>query len=281
MDGGKMINLRAELPAAERIVLAVDTSDLNKASESAALAKAAGASIIKEGLQLLTASGSSPEVCSNIALEAGLDWIADQKLDDIPNTVAQTVRNYTELAHPPVGITIHTNSGVNAMEAAQDVVDSDNRGIKLLAVTELTTKTEFALSTRLVKVMGRLGIELDEEFFDELDEDAVRKALVYGDALDAVRAGVGGLVASAKELVDPIGTEPSFEGMVKMIPGTRSKGEETHDQLNVTTPYEAIVDGANLLVIGRQVTGADNPEQAFQQVVNEIQEGIKDRKVGV
>lgn len=265
-----MLDLYGELSAAERIVPSVDKSDPREAGALIRISRDAGAKIAKIGLELLTAPEGGPVASSEIAYDARMDWIADQKLHDIPNTVAKTVRNYARLDHPPTAITILTGSGVDSMKAAQEA--ADEVGIVMLGVTELTSKTEAQLRKTFGFAAVRLGVgkllDISLEKAGE-NEDIVRKALVHADALDAAEAGVRGLVASVNELLDPLGTDGRLAGMLSMIPGTRLPNTDTHDQKNVGTPAKAMEDGATLLVHGRGLFGTeDKPATPEQVVVN-------------
>ncbi len=265
-----MIDLSGELTAAERVVLAVDTSDQYQAKRLAYLAHDAGALIIKQGLEIITAEDIA--FCSQNAANAGLSWVADAKLDDIPTTVAKAVKNIVSADFPPSAITVHAHSGIDAMKAAQDV--AGEAGVLLFAVTELTSQKPERLKQSLEFVLNDLGIE-----YKDLDKDAVRRSFVYMRAVEAHYAGIGGLVASAMELDDPIMSDGRLKSKITLIPGTRSKGKDAHDQQNVITPEEAIEKGATLLVIGRQVTESEQPEQEMAKVTAEIQSGLDKRRV--
>ena len=123
----------AELPARERIILAVDTSREADAERLVQVAKYAGARFVKLGLEL--SSATSWQYCSDLAGRNGLDWVADAKLDDIPNTVVGAVKNIKGLEHRPFGITMHTTSGRESMRTAQEEAEE----IKMLGVTVLTS----------------------------------------------------------------------------------------------------------------------------------------------
>lgn len=239
-----MSELVAGLPAEKRIILAVDTSEKKQAEKLAALAHDAGAFVVKMGLEI--SSATSWERCSKIAKAHKLDWVADAKIDDISNTTKNTVINLAKLKHPPVGITIHTNSGYHSMHAAQAVAGAE--GITMLGVTHLTSIT-------------------DEE--TKVTYGFLRRTLVKRRANMAADAGIGGLVASPRE-ISLIRKNPNTTDMFTMIPGTRSVGEDAHDQKNALTPYNAILAGADSLVIGRQITENENPGAAFIAVVEEI-----------
>jgi orotidine-5'-phosphate decarboxylase len=248
-----MPTLEKNLPAERRSALAVDTSDYDKAMASGKLAKAAGASVIKLGLEI--SSATSQKSCAQIAKANKIEWVADAKLDDIPNTVAGAVRNLAQLKHPPVGITIHTNSGIEAMQQAQAI--AAEHGIMMLGVTHLTSITQ-------EETIATYGM--------------TREELVDRRLRAAVAANIGGFVCSPVELAKVVNGVLEYEIMFGFIPGTRSVGADAQDQKNVLTPYQAILDGADMLVIGRQVTGAEDPAAAFEAVTAEIQRGIDDRR---
>lgn len=230
------------LSARERLILAIDTNDNVRARELGAVAKNAGAQTVKMGLELSTAE--SWLFCSRLAGLAGLDWVADAKLHDIPNTVRGAVSALSELPHPPVAITMHTSAGAEAMRAAQEAAGE----IRMLGVTVLTS-----LDTR--------------EAADIYHTTVGRKVVEFGN--DAIYAGLAGVVCSAQEVGD---VKAIMNGdLFTMVPGTRSAGADRGDQARVMTPAEAVQAGADWLVIGRQITGAPDPAAAFEAVVTEIE----------
>src|SRR5690606_1466463 len=91
LEGYMIQGFSPELPAAERIVLAVDTKEELKAAQLMRTAVHAGASTVKLGLELMMAT--SPKACSELAESFGLNWVADFKIKDIPNTVAGAVES--------------------------------------------------------------------------------------------------------------------------------------------------------------------------------------------
>lgn len=273
-----MLDLNGELSAAQRVVLSVDTSDLNRAEELAVLARNAGASIIKQGLELSSAEGSDWAFAAENARRQDLDWIADTKADDISATVEGFMSNIVDLKHPPVGITMHTHAGHDSMAAAQKI--AAERGITIFGVTELTSvkeaelRRQLGLLSKFILHQEELPIWLQR---NPESSGIVRKGYVHMRASEAARAGIGGLVASAKELRDPIKSDPDLRSMLTLIPGTRSPGVDAHDQGNVDTPESAIANGADLLVIGREITASVDPNAAFHNVVAGIQRGLDER----
>jgi orotidine-5'-phosphate decarboxylase len=238
------------LEPVERIVLAVDTSDPKRAQELAKIAGGSGAGMIKGGLEFW--SKESFREFGKLAADNGLLWIGDPKLKDIPNTVARAAANFVNLSNPPVGITMHTTAGRAAMRAANAAVDGN---AIIFGVTVLSSMEE----DEVERIFGRGRLEQ-----------------VLNLASMAVEAGIGGLVASPLE-VGAIKRNPMMSSLITMIPGTRSSGVDHGDQRNVATPFEAIRDGADLLVIGRQITNAADPRGEFQRVADEIARGQEER----
>ena len=232
----------SEFPARERIILAIDASRREDAERLAALAEQAGARFVKMGLEL--SSAESWSYCSRIAARHKLDWVADAKLDDIPTTVVGAVRNISRLALPPFGITMHTTAGMETMRAAQEAAGT----VKMLGVTVLTSITDDE-AQRLYGVPVR------------------QKVMELSRA--AAEAGLAGIVSSPLE-VEMIKSDPHTQNLFAMIPGTRSASAAHGDQARVGTPAAAIRAGADLLVIGRQITHAENPARAYELLVAEI-----------
>ena len=227
----------------ERIILAIDTSYKEEAEKLAKTACSAGAHFVKLGLEL--ASATSWHYCSDLAARHDLAWVADAKLDDIPNTVVGAVKNIRRLEHPPQGITMHTTAGLEAMRQAQKEAGI----IKMLGVTVLTSLAY-------------------EEVVDIYRTTPARK--VQELARLAARASLLGVVASPQE-VGMIKNHPKTKKLFAMIPGTRSVTAQAEDQARTTTPAAAIKAGADLLVIGRQITQAKNPVSAYEDLVAELE----------
>ncbi|MCB1028489.1 MAG: orotidine 5'-phosphate decarboxylase, partial [Microthrixaceae bacterium] len=83
----------------------------------------------------------------------------------------------------------------------------------------------------------------------------------------AMEAGCGGLVLAAADLHDAFTLAPR---MTRVVPGIRLAGGDSHDQARASTPGEAIAAGADLLVVGRAVTQADDPEAAAATIADEV-----------
>ncbi len=221
------------------IIVALDEPSLDEARRL--MGKLEGrARFYKVGLQLFTAAGPA----SVEAVKAhGARVFLDLKLHDIPNTVASAVRSARDL-----GIdlcTIHLSGGPEMCAAA---VEEAGEKMTVLGVTVLTSSNQATLEA--CGVQGSVG------------EQVVRLAMM-GHA-----AGVRGFVASALELPllrQELGQEPLL-----VIPGVRPAGSDSGDQKRTATPAEVVQGGATHLVIGRPISRAESPAEAFDRIAREI-----------
>lgn len=227
----------------ERIVLAIDTSDLITAEKLVQLASENGAEFVKFGLEFSTAT--SWKQCAQLAQKYSVGWIADAKIDDIPNTTASAVRNILTCKPKPYGITVHSKSGVEAMRLAQKTA----RRCVIFGVTELT-----AIPGNETK--RRYGIS--------------RQKLVTTLATEIATTGAKGIVASGKELRFITSNEHT-KNLITLIPGIRSKMSKVNDQRNIVTPADAIRNGADLIVIGREITQSKNPQKAYEKIIKTLE----------
>lgn len=234
----------------DKIVLAIDTSDGPEMERLFGVAKTAAVRA-KLGLELATAT--SWGYLSRQAEDFGVPWIADAKLHDIPNTVAAAVRNLVALPHPPFAITMHASAGEDALRAAQQAAGD----VMILAVTVLTSIPYGEAEDMYVSALAHKPS-------DELCVGLGRTVEYM--ASRAASAEVGGVVCSAHEIA-----EVKPYGLFCMVPGTRSAGADAHDQKRTATPGEAIAAGADLLVIGRQVTASDDPFAEIDRLEKEIE----------
>ena len=234
----------------ERIVIALDVPDER---EALAWAKRLTGRVgyFKIGLQLFTAAG--PSLVSRIASEFGPVFL-DLKLHDIPNTVAGAVRAAGSLGASL--LTVHASGGLAMLRAASEAASAASRApgaapMRVLAVTVLTSLGPDDLAAAGI-VRGP-------------------RAQVLALADLAWLAGCDGFVASPLEtgaLREKFGSAPLLviPGIRPADPGaTRPGGRD--DQARTATPREALDAGADLLVIGRPVLGAADPEAALAAIV--------------
>lgn len=226
-------------PGKAEIIVALDEPSLGDAKKLIRQLEGR-AGFYKVGLQLFTAAGPA-------AIEAvqscGAKVFLDLKLHDIPNTVASAVR-----AARAWGVdlcTVHLSGGPEMCAAA---VAEAGDATTILGVTVLTSSNQATLEA--CGVHGSVG------------EQVVRLAKM------GHVAGVRGFVASALELPmlrAELGREPLL-----VIPGVRPAGVDAGDQKRTATPAEVVRGGATHLVVGRPISRAESPAEAFDRIVREI-----------
>ena len=230
----------------ERLIVALDVSTAAAAQKMVA-AVGDSASIYKVGMQLYTAEG--PTIVRDL-VASGRKVFLDLKFHDIPNTVASAVREAASLGVHM--LTVHGSGGSKMLEAAADAAKgaASNTPI-VLAVTVLTSMDQGDLNA--VGVTGKVA-------------DQVLRL-----ARTAIQSGCGGVVASVQEA--SLLRKELGGGFTIVTPGIRPAGAALGDQARVATPAEAMVAGATHIVVGRPITGAQDPGKAAGEVVMEL-EGI-------
>ncbi len=209
----------------------------------------------KIGSQLFTAEG--PAAVERVArLVPGV--FLDLKFCDIPNTVAGAVAAAAKLPKVRM-LTLHTTGGLEMMRAAKDALKGVKKPPLLLGVTILTSLDDAAL--------GRIGLAGPAE------------SRVVALALLAQEAGVGGIVASARE-VEAVRMALG-QKMRIVVPGVRPASTggtgNADDQARVATPGNAIRWGADYLVVGRPITAAPDPAKAADAILLEMNAARKAR----
>jgi orotidine-5'-phosphate decarboxylase len=221
------------------IAVALDTSDLATAVRWAT-AVAPYVSTVKVGLELFCAEGAG--AVEKIAASTDLDIFLDLKLHDIPATVAGAARAVARLS--PAYLTVHASGGAAMVGAAA----AELPATRIAAVTVLTSLSDPDLD--------RLGIS------GPAMQAVVRLATL------AVDAGARALVCSPQEVASVravVGVD-----VVLITPGVRPAGAGLDDQARVATPERALADGADLLVVGRPITGAADPGEAAAAIAASI-----------
>lgn len=193
--------------------------------------------VAKIGLELYSAAG--PEAIGAIA-DLGYRVFLDLKLHDIPTTVGKSARVLGALGVSY--LTMHAHGGVEMLQAGVHGLEEGARNAGLdqpesLAVTVLTS-----------------------------DGDAPEHIMPKRVML-AAEAGCTGLVCAASDLQQAHHYAPR---MTRVVPGIRLPGDSVDDHANATSPGAAVTSGADLLVIGRTVTRADDPVVAAAAVHEDI-----------
>ena len=222
------------------ICVALDTPELERA---VALAKTlvSHVGMMKIGMEFFYAHG--PKGYEAVA-STGMPIFLDMKLHDIPNTVAQGLKSL--LALKPAITNIHAIGGLDMMKAARDAVRGDT---KLIAVTILTS-----LSNDNIWAAG----------FDNRETDAHALNL----AKLTHEAGLDGVVCSPLDLIHIRNALP--RNFLTVVPGIRPIDAASHDQKRIATPKSAVDAGADILVIGRAITGAADPVAAAQAILQSL-----------
>jgi len=210
------------------IAVALDAPDIVTAAAWAA-AVTPYVSTVKVGLGLFCRSG--PGIVEAVRGASGVDLFLDLKLHDIPAQVALAARSVARLK--PRYLTAHALGGAAMVRAAVEAAPE----VAIAGVTVLTSLDAGDLAA--VGVSGPPA-------------DAVRRLAVL-----AVGAGARALVCSPQEVAlvrAEVGPDVTL-----ITPGVRPAGDDAQDQARVATPERALADGADLLVIGRPITGAADP----------------------
>jgi len=194
---------------------------------------------LKVGKELFTRSG--PQVVETLAAK-GFDVFLDLKYHDIPNTVAKAC-----LAAADLGVwmmNVHTLGGQDMMMAAREAISSHSQRPLLIGVTLLTS--------------------MNEKTFQQIGLSGTLQDTVLTLANLAKQSGLDGVVCSAQEA--SLLRQQHGQDFLLVTPGIRPANSEVGDQHRTMTPAQAIAAGSSYLVIGRPITGADDPMLALETI---------------
>jgi orotidine-5'-phosphate decarboxylase len=243
------------MTAKARLIFPLDVPDVGEAARLVALL-GDHVGVFKIGLELFVAAG--PSVVERIGGLTSAGIFLDLKLHDIPETVRRAVR---ALPRPDrvTFLTVHCDPGLLA--AVMEEVSPPTRVLAVTVLTSLDSTQLFALG---------IGPELAAE----------PVKLVLRRAALAVEAGCHGVVCSGRE----VGAVKRQFGdkLLTVVPGIRPdwSGVGQDDQRRVTTPYEAVRDGADYIVVGRPIRDAADPRKAAARIVGGIERALKERQAG-
>jgi orotidine-5'-phosphate decarboxylase len=224
------------------LIVALDVSSA-AAAEKIVAAVGDSAFCYKVGMQLYTAEG--PRIVRDL-VASGRNVFLDLKYHDIPNTVAAAVREAARLGVSM--LTVHASGGGKMLRAATDAAASANSGLKVLAVTVLTSLGDSDLD--------KLGVH------DRVQDQVLRLAAL------ALANGCHGVVASAREAAE---LRRELAGDFAIVtPGVRPAGTDHADQARVVTPAEAVAAGATHIVVGRPITEAPDPGAEARKILGQI-----------
>ena len=221
------------------VFCALDTTDLGRAEQLARSLKGSvgGAKI---GMEFFNAHG--PQGYRAVAA-AGLPIFLDLKLHDIPNTVAGGIRAILPLK--PAIVNVHAAGGAAMMRAAADAArEAGSDRPLVIGVTMLTSLD---------------ASDLADTGVSGTPSDHVRRLAGL-----AASSGLDGVVCSAHE-IEVLRRDLGKEFKL-VVPGIRPAGSDIADQKRIMTPAEALALGADILVIGRPITGAGDPRAAAEEI---------------
>ncbi len=227
----------------EKVCIALDSG--TRAEVLAAARRFSGrVGWMKVGLEAFVAGG--PSLVADVAACAGgAKVFLDLKFHDIPATVAGAVASAARSGASMVNV--HASGGRAMLDAAREAAGRAGLA-RLIAVTLLTSIDARALA--------------DLPMAGHPEGIARRLALLAKDC------GLDGVVCSAADLAAIRGAcGPDF---FTVVPGIRPAGADVQDQKRIATPASAIAGGADLLVIGRPVTAAPDPDAALSAILREI-----------
>jgi len=222
--------------AGNPLIVALDTPDAGRFAElTSVLAPHVGG--LKVGLEAYLALGSA--AVEQAAASAPV--FLDLKLHDIPATVAGAARACA--GHGVAMLTVHASGGPAMIAAAVEAAPE----VAVLGVTVLTSLGDAALAQ-----VGQPSSAVQVPHLARL----------------AVQAGAAGVVCAASDLEAvraAVGPTP-----LAVVPGIRPEGSDSHDQARVATPQAARKAGADWLVVGRPITGAEDPAAAARAILAEL-----------
>lgn len=198
---------------------------------------------VKVGSQLFTADG--PIIIDKLN-ELGFDIFLDLKFHDIPNTVKKAVEVAIKMG--VWMLNVHSLGGKEMLRAACEVVEKASIKPLLVGVTVLTS-----LNDKSLKEVG-LGLNTEDQ------------VLLLAELCQT--EGLNGVVCSANEL--SVLRKHLEEDFLLVTPGIRSSGQETDDQKRISTASEAISNGADYIVIGREISNEIDPSEKIRQILETV-----------
>jgi len=197
---------------------------------------------LKVGLEAFVAEG--PSIVAEVA-ESGARVFLDLKLHDIPTTVGRAVAAASRSGAAMVNV--HAFGGREMLVAAREAADAAR--VQLVAVTLLTSLDARSLAD--LPVAGH-------------PEGIARRLAVL-----AKECGLDGVVCAARDVVAV--KSACGSGFLAVVPGIRPSAADSFDQKRIATPAAALREGADVLVVGRPVTAAPDPDAALESLLAEIQ----------
>lgn len=233
--------------AKQHLIVALDYQTLDEAKQ---LINLLGDEVLiyKVGLELfLNTQGAILDYLASQNKQVFLDL----KFHDIPNTTAMA--SLFASKKNILMFNLHISGGVKMIEACVNILKTTNSSSKLIGVTVLTSMN-------------------DEDIKSLFHTTLTTKELVLNLAQLGYQAGLDGVVCSSQEAKQIKNT--CDKNFITVCPGIRPSWADTNDQQRIMTPYEAMQNGCDYIVVGRPITKTQNPLMATQKILQEMEEGL-------
>lgn len=189
--------------------------------------------------------------------DIGANVFLDLKLHDIPNTASEAACNLIKPLDINDIINIHAQGGYKMMSAVVDSADE----IK-------PSGRPFIIAVTLLTSFDKLSASIDLRTHDDPD------TLVTHYTWNAYRAGCDGVVCSANDITTIKSYGNLGTDFLYVTPGIRLAGDVAHDQKRITTPEKAVREGSKLMVIGRAISQASDPDKRIEEIKSQIERGL-------
>lgn len=200
---------------------------------------------LKIGMELFY--GAGPDIVKEIK-KRGHKIFLDLKLHDIPNTVRKAMKVLSNLDVDMVNV--HASGTIEMMRAAKEgLTREDGSRPLLIAVTQLTSTSEEAMQKQLL-INSTIGNTI----------------IQY--AKNAAEAGLDGVVCSPLEA--GIVKDACGKDFLTITPGIRFADSSKDDQVRITTPARAKEIGSDFIVVGRPITAAEDPVEAYRRCMKDF-----------
>lgn len=246
-NASRLPQARADIPARDRLIVALDFPELAMArAMTARLGDAV--TFYKVGMELVYGGGL--DFVGELAGQ-GKQVFVDLKLHDISNTVEKATAQIARLG----GRFLTVHAYPQTMKAA--ALGRGDTALQILGVTVMTSYDDAEL--------------IDAGYAAGVRDTVARRAA------QARAAGIDGLILSAEEAAQMRGVVG--DDMLLVTPGIRPAGAALGDQKRAVSPGQAILNGADYLVVGRPVTSATDPRAVAESIVHDIERALKQPRV--
>ena len=247
-----------------KVIIALDFASEKESMEF--LSKLEGRKLfVKIGMELFYKEG--PQMVKKIK-ELGHRIFLDLKLHDIPNTVEKAMESIGSLG---VDMTnVHASGAIKMMEGGKKGLE---RGAEKVNSTQLenskSEESKSKASAPMLIAVTQLTSTSKDVMNDEIMIDGNVEDVVIKYAQNTQKAGLNGVVCSPLEV--PGIKKACGSEFITVTPGIRFENGEKGDQVRITTPKMAKELGSDYIVVGRPITKAENPLEAYDRCVREFQ----------